>query len=109
MTTIMLNFMIAVIMDTYDRVTLIEDRYKYQGRSKLNSDHYEIKKFFTKIFKKSEYRLIIFSDSKEINNEEKKYDAQSDMIAEIQKYIRTQMSQSEVYKKAQEVEQMVKT
>ena len=29
MTTIMLNFMIAVIMDTYDEVSLIEDRYRY--------------------------------------------------------------------------------
>lgn len=41
MTTIMLNFMIAVIMDTYDDVTLIEDRYKYQGRAQLNIDHYQ--------------------------------------------------------------------
>ena len=40
MTTIMLNFMIAVIMDTYDDVTQIEDRYKYQGRADLNRDHY---------------------------------------------------------------------
>jgi hypothetical protein len=31
MTLIMLNFMIAVIMDTYDTVTAIQHRYKYQS------------------------------------------------------------------------------
>ena len=107
MTTIMLNFMIAVIMDTYDRVTLIEDRYKYQGRAMLNFDFYEIKRFFTKCLKKSEYRLIIFSDSKEINNE-KNYNATSDISDEINKHIKSQQSQSDVYKKVQLVEMQIK-
>ena len=71
MTTIMLNFMIAVIMDTYDEVVLIEDRYKYQGRAQLNNTHYELLQNFPSFNKMKEFRLIIFSDSKEVIDETK--------------------------------------
>jgi hypothetical protein len=105
MTTIMLNFMIAVIMDTYDDVTLIEDRYKYQGRAELNNNHYELLQFFPSLkFKK--FRLIIFSDSKEVNDEEKLND-NGDIKSEVMGDVKTQINGYEVNETALEVESLV--
>ena len=62
MTLIMINFMIAVIMDTYDAVTLVENKYKYQGRAKVNSEYFELIKYCPKFLRveNDDFRLIIF-------------------------------------------------
>ena len=46
MSSIMLNFMIGVIFETYLNVTAIEQMYIYRGRALLNIDYFQLKQYF---------------------------------------------------------------
>ena len=58
MFTMMLNFMIAVIEDTYNDVENVEDILISKGKAELNIDYFELKDVF---FKLSEYRVLLFT------------------------------------------------
>ena len=92
MTLIMLNFMIAVIMDTYEEVTAMKEIYKYQSRAEQNRDHFELLKFFT-FFEMKAFRVLVFSQSKELDNHDF-YDDLDSVRIEILSQIKDETSGS---------------
>ena len=58
MFTMMLNFMIAVIEDTYADVENLEDILISKGKAELNMDYFELKEVF---FKLNPYRILLFT------------------------------------------------
>lgn len=107
-TTIMLNFMIGVIFDTYAQVTEIEQRFVYQGRANLNKEYYALKKYFKTM---DEFRILIFTSTKEgeQNEEEEEQEDQGDiLIAKIQEQIGQDKRKEETLQMMQYLKQIKK-
>jgi hypothetical protein len=62
MLVIMLNFLIAVITSTYERVMNYQKIISYMHKAELNSETFQLMRFFYTL---EEYRFIIFSTSKQ--------------------------------------------
>lgn len=62
MLVIMLNFLIAVITNTYDRVNNYQKIISFKNKAELNEECYMLINVFTKL---KEYKIIVFSTSKE--------------------------------------------
>tara|TARA_B110000285_G_C14691842_1_gene409420 strand:- start:44 stop:295 length:252 start_codon:yes stop_codon:yes gene_type:complete len=59
MLVFMLNFLIAVISSTYERVINYEKIISYKHKADLNQEHYNLVKFFVT---PPEYKVIVFSE-----------------------------------------------
>jgi len=62
MLVIMLNFLIAVITNTYDRVSNYQKVISFKNKADLNEECYMLINIFKKL---KEYKIIVFSTSKE--------------------------------------------
>ena len=62
MIVIMLNFLIAVITSTYERVNNYQKIISFKHKAELNKDCYILIRCFKEL---PEYKLIVFSTSKE--------------------------------------------
>jgi hypothetical protein len=62
MIIILLNFLIAVISATYERVVSQQTIFSYLHKAELNLESYELLSVFTTL---KQYKVIVFSYSKE--------------------------------------------
>ena len=62
MLIIMLNFLIAVITSTYERVMNYQKIISYMHKAELNVENFQLISFFYSL---EEYRFIVFSTSKQ--------------------------------------------
>ena len=71
MTTILLNFMIGVIIEVYDKVIQREKLHIYNERANLNRDFFQIKKYIPWL-NLQEKRVLVFSSVKDddLNDQE---------------------------------------
>lgn len=65
MLVVMLNFMIAIIDSTYQRVMSMKKIHIYMGKAELNQESYQILKYFPCFIKLKEYKIIAFSVCKD--------------------------------------------
>jgi tRNA A-37 threonylcarbamoyl transferase component Bud32 len=63
MLVIMLNFLIAVITSTYERVMNYQKIISYMHKAELNHEIFSLINFF---YKQEQYRFIVFSMSKQV-------------------------------------------
>ena len=66
MLVIMLNFLIAVLQQTYNRVMNYQKIILYQQRSELNEECYNLLSIFLKI---KQFKYIVFSTNKDIKKD----------------------------------------
>lgn len=65
----MLNFMIAIIDQTYKKVTAEKKMIIYQNKADLNYEYYQIINYLTT---EKEYRVLVFSTCKDYEAEQDK-------------------------------------
>lgn len=65
MLVVMLNFMIAIIDNTYKRTMGLKKIHIYKGKAELNQESYQILKYFPCFIKLKEYKVIAFSVCKD--------------------------------------------
>ena len=63
MIIILLNFLIAVITETYEEVATKQSIYTYVHKASLNEEIYHIISFF---FRMKQYKVVVFSFNKEL-------------------------------------------
>ena len=85
MLVIMMNFLIAVITSTYERVMNYQVIISYQHKAELNDEIFTLKRVFSFFFRMEEYKFIVFSSSKLAGTLED--DQFTDIIDLIKKFI----------------------
>lgn len=64
MIIIMLNFLIAVITQSYEEVESKQSIYTYLHKAELNEEIYSLKSYF---FQMESYKVVVFSYNKELS------------------------------------------
>jgi len=67
MLIILLNFLIAVISDTYERVSEVKEMFCYRQKAQLNQECYDLIKAFKKL---PTYKIIVLSTAKIMDEQE---------------------------------------
>jgi len=82
MLVIMLNFIIAVITSTYAKVITLQKIISYKHKADLNEECYEL---LALLGFNEEFKLIVFSNSKEISMMEE--DQMAEILMSLKKFI----------------------
>lgn len=87
MLVIMLNFIIAIIDQTYVAVNKNKNMHVYMNKAELNEEYYQLAKYF-KVLK--QFRVIVFSTSKDrydVINESKEEEEKRDLMETFRRFI----------------------
>jgi hypothetical protein len=91
MIVIMLNFLIAVITSTYERVINLQNQIRYKHKADLNEEFFILMHYLSKLSsfaKLDEFKVIIFSNDKEDGLQGE--DQAIDMLESIKKTVNKQ-------------------
>lgn len=87
MLVIMLNFIIAIIDQTYVAVNKNKNMHVYMNKAELNEEYYQLAKYFKEL---KQFRVIVFSTSKEMYdeiNESKEEEEKRDLMETFRRFI----------------------
>lgn len=87
MLVIMLNFIIAIIDQTYVAVNKNKNMHVYMNKAELNEEYYQLAKYFKEL---KQFRVIVFSTSKEMYdeiNESKEEEEKRDLMESFRRFI----------------------